>query len=130
MTSELEAFGYSGVENPDIHWLSITSTSIAERSGLGATRKLVIVTAHLDSINIAGGSAADAPGADDNGTGSAGVIGVGRLMGEQEYSHDFRLILFGGEEQGLHGSQQYVAGLSQTDRDRLDGVINMDMIGI
>ena len=42
--------------------------------------------------------------------------------------HDLRLVLFGGEEQGLHGSQQYVGSLSQTDRSRLESVINMDMI--
>jgi Zn-dependent M28 family amino/carboxypeptidase len=42
--------------------------------------------------------------------------------------HDLRLILFGGEEQGLHGSRQYVAGLSAGERERVRAVINMDMI--
>ena len=34
----------------------------------------------------------------------------------QAWTHDLRLILFGGEEQGLHGSRQYVAELFTDER--------------
>ena len=43
--------------------------------------------------------------------------------------NDVVLILFGGEEQGLFGSMQYVEGLTPADRQRIRAVINMDMIG-
>ena len=33
-----------------------------------------------------------------------------------------------GEEEGLHGSKQYVSGLSKNERIRISAVINMDMI--
>jgi Zn-dependent M28 family amino/carboxypeptidase len=48
----------------------------------------------------------------------------------KEYSglHDLRLILFGGEEQGLLGSSQYVEDLSNRERSRISAIINMDMI--
>jgi Zn-dependent M28 family amino/carboxypeptidase len=36
--------------------------------------------------------------------------------------------LFGGEEQGLLGSQQYIESLNSIDRIRIDSVINIDMI--
>jgi hypothetical protein len=102
---------------------------IAEKPGLGAEpRGVLIATAHLDSINLQGGSAAAAPGADDNASGSAGVIEIGRAFATHRGVHDLRLILFGGEEQGLFGSTQYVAGLSAPERARIRGVINMDMI--
>jgi Zn-dependent M28 family amino/carboxypeptidase len=39
-----------------------------------------------------------------------------------------RLILFGGEEQGLFGSRHYVSGLDAAERARISAVINMDMI--
>jgi Zn-dependent M28 family amino/carboxypeptidase len=43
--------------------------------------------------------------------------------------HDLRLVLFGGEEQGLFGSQAHVAALAPADRERTTMVVNMDMIG-
>lgn len=43
--------------------------------------------------------------------------------------HDLRLILFGGEVLGLHGSLQYVASLSGSKLARIKAALNMDMIG-
>ena len=52
-----------------------TRNVIAEHSGTAAEpREVVIVAAHLDSINVDGGPAAAALGADDNGSGSAGLL--------------------------------------------------------
>ncbi|WP_138733367.1 M20/M25/M40 family metallo-hydrolase [Modestobacter excelsi] len=101
---------------------------IADRVGHGSDRQLVLVGAHLDSVNLAGGPAAAAPGADDNASGAAGVLAIGRALAEEAIAHDLRLILFGGEEQGLLGSLHYVAGLDPTERSRIRAVINMDMI--
>ena len=39
-----------------------------------------------------------------------------------------RLILFGGEEEGLFGSKYYVATLDAADKARIRCVVNMDMI--
>jgi hypothetical protein len=100
---------------------------VADRPGGGADRELVLVTAHLDSVNLSGFSAA-APGADDNASGSAGVLAIARALAARSTKHDLRLILFGGEEQGLFGSQQYVGGLAADERARISAVINMDMI--
>ncbi len=104
---------------------------IAEKKGGGnGARKIAIVTAHLDSINLAGGPAASAPGADDNGSGSAGLLEIARVLKNHTASQDLRLILFGGEEQGLFGSKHYVAGISQAEKKRILAVVNMDMIGV
>ena len=126
--SELEAFGFAVSKRVISVGASTSFNVVADRPGSGVNRRLVIVTAHLDSVNTAGGVGATAPGADDNGSGAAGVLEIGRVMAARAAEHDLRLVLFGGEEQGLHGSQQYVGSLSQTDRSRLDSVINMDMI--
>ena len=83
---------------------------IADKPGEeGGARDVVIATAHLDSINCRGGPSAPAPGADDNGSGSAGVLEIARVFQDHRGKHDLRLILFGGEEQGLFGSKRYVA---------------------
>ena len=103
---------------------------IADRVGSGPEpRAVVVVTAHLDSINIDGGPAAPAPGADDNGSGSAGLLSIAGIFAEHPAEADLRLILFGGEEEGLFGSLQYVAGLPPAERSRISAVLNMDMIG-
>lgn len=106
---------------------------VADKPGSGQDeqRQLVLLTAHLDSINWNEQGAPDAiaPGADDNGTGSAGVLEVARVLQGHSFTHDLRLVLFGGEEQGLHGSQDYVSALTSTDRARIKAVVNMDMIG-
>ncbi|TDL38497.1 M28 family metallopeptidase [Kocuria rosea] len=105
-----------------------TQNLIAERPGHGGDSGAVLVTAHLDSINVRDGAAAPAPGADDNGSGAAGVLAVARALWDHPGARDLRLILFGGEEQGLFGSRHYVAELDQAARERLHSVVNMDMI--
>jgi len=104
---------------------------IADREGHAPGRRgVVLLTAHLDSININGGPAAPAPGADDNGSGSAGLLEISRAFKDHRGEHDLRFILFGGEEEGLFGSKRYVADLSAEERSRIQAVVNMDMIGV
>ena len=108
-----------------------TSANVfAQRKGTNNTgRENVIVVAHLDSVNHPGGPAANAPGADDNASGSAGVLTLAAACAGHEFAHDITFILFGGEEQGLHGSTQFVASLPPAERARTRAVLNMDMIG-
>jgi Zn-dependent M28 family amino/carboxypeptidase len=107
-----------------------SSNVVADLPGTGeGPRGVVLVTAHLDSINLAGGPSAPAPGADDNGSGSAGVLEMARVLCGRSWRHDLRVILFGGEEEGLHGSRQYVAALPAAERARIRAVLNLDMVG-
>jgi hypothetical protein len=105
---------------------------IARRRGTGpaGTRGMALVTAHLDSVNQAGGPDAPAPGADDNASGSAGVLEIGRALAQHVATQDLMLVLFGGEEQGLLGSRHFVQQLSLAQRARVRAVVNMDMIGV
>ncbi|MGK7914492.1 MAG: M28 family metallopeptidase [Prochloraceae cyanobacterium] len=127
---QLEIIGYS----TKIESFSVAGGTsfnvIADKTGKGTgTRNLVLVVAHLDSINTSGGPTANAPGADDNGSGSAGVLEIARVLKNHPSVHDLRFVLFGGEEQGLYGSKQYVASLPPPEQNRIRAVINMDMIG-
>lgn len=102
---------------------------IATKAGTGAQAGAVLVVAHLDSVNHGGGASAAAPGADDNASGAAGVLTLAAAMAPHEFAHDLVFILFGGEEQGLLGSRQYIAELPEAERRRIRAVLNMDMIG-
>jgi hypothetical protein len=127
---QLEAMNYeTRAQNITLNG-SASRNVIADKPGSSTgTRDVVLITAHLDSINLRGGPAASAPGADDNGSGSAGLLAMARAFQDHRGMHDLRFVLFGGEEQGLFGSKQYVAGLSASERARIQAVINMDMIG-
>lgn len=128
---QLESMGYH-VTQPTINVGAANSRNvIAERLGQRpGQRGVVLITAHLDSVNHdASGPFAPAPGADDNASGSAGVLQIARALRDHPNAEDLRFILFGGEEQGLFGSKQYVAGLSAVERSRVLAVVNMDMIG-
>lgn len=127
---QLDAMGYA-TRLQDVAVGAGTSRNvIADKPGLGpAPRRVVIVTAHLDSINLAGGPSAPAPGADDNASGSAGVLEIARALKDHRGVHDVRFILFGGEEQGLFGSKHYIATLPAAERSTIEAVVNMDMVG-
>ena len=108
--------------------LNVIADRPGQRSG---GREVVLATAHLDSVNHDGGGGPNvpAPGADDNASGSAGVLQLARSLRAHPAAEDRRLILFGGEEQNLLGSRDYVTGLSTAERARIRAVVNMDMIG-
>ncbi|MEV0284440.1 M20/M25/M40 family metallo-hydrolase [Kribbella sp. NPDC050820] len=125
--ARMVALGYGVTRTTVTVGAGTSQNLIGDRPGTGGGG-LVLITAHLDSVNQAGGQAASAPGADDNASGSAGVLELGRLLSTRSWRHDVRLILFGGEEQGLFGSKQYVASLPQAERARIRAVLNMDMI--
>lgn len=106
-----------------------TANLIGTKTGSGDSRSLFIICAHLDSVNHEDQLHGRAPGADDNATGSATVVAIAEAIADLEFQHDVRFILFGGEEQGLFGSEAYANELSDEDKSRLLGVINIDMAG-
>ncbi|PYE15129.1 peptidase M28-like protein [Williamsia limnetica] len=127
--TDFDALGYTVTRVPITVGSGRSENLLAHRTGTGADRrKLVVATAHLDSVNQEGRSL-PAPGADDNASGSAGVLELGTVLATRSWPNDLLLILFGGEEQGLLGSTEFVDGLDSETRSRISAVINMDMIG-
>jgi len=129
--TELSTMGYATrQETVSLPGSGQSSNVIATRSGVATgDRKNLIVVAHLDSVNHPGGALAPAPGADDNASGSAGLLSLAEAMAMHKFNHDLTFLLVGGEEQGLHGSTQFLRTLSAEERERTIGVLNMDMIG-
>lgn len=89
----------------------------------------VLMVGHLDSTSKQ--PRTNAPGADDNGSGAAGVIAMARLIKETAVkpAATIRFVLFMGEEQGLYGSKAYVKSLSAEEKSKIQAVFNLDMIG-
>ncbi len=68
-------------------------------------------------------------GADDNASGTAGVIEVGRmLMNKRPLKRSVILMAFTGEETGLYGSKYYVENPT-VPIENIVSMLNMDMIG-
>lgn len=89
-------------------------------------RKLIIIGAHYDAISQRSKEAA--PGAEDNGSGTAGLMELANIISKNAPQHDIRFIAFSGEEQGLVGSKYYVDKMPASEKSRIKGVITMDMI--
>ena len=84
--------------------------------------EIVYVTAHYDSVAVG-------PGANDNGSGTSGLLELARILKDQPTDKEIRFIAFGAEETGLVGSRYYVNQLSQEEIARSSANFNMDMIG-
>lgn len=98
-----------------------TSNVFAETPG-GDADNVVMVGAHLDSVNAG-------PGIQDNGSGSAAILEVAEQMAKVKPVNKVRFAWWGAEESGLVGSTYYVANLSQDELDKIALYLNFDMIG-
>ena len=78
--------------------------------------------AHLDSVQAG-------PGINDNGSGSAALLETALMMAKVKPENTVRFAWWADEEDGLVGSADYVAGLSQAERDRIALYLNYDMVG-
>ena len=104
--------------------MRMTRNIIAETPG-GDPGRVVVVGAHLDSVPRGAGI-------NDNGSGSAGILEIAEQLGARDQSdlkQKVRFMWFSAEEFGLLGSAAYVAGLPQSERDRIELMLNFDMIG-
>lgn len=93
------------------------------------SNQVYLLTAHMDSTAASSGTNDPAPGADDNGSGTAVVMETAAVLKSvsNQLNTSLEFILFSGEEQGLWGSYHYVNNLSS--QKTIKGVVNIDMIG-
>ncbi|MEU5696243.1 M28 family peptidase [Actinosynnema sp. NPDC020468] len=94
---------------------------IAERPATGRGDKVVMVTAHYDSVP-------GSPGANDDGSGTALVLELARVLRYLPVARGLRFALWGSEEQGLLGSRHYVSQLPAVELGRVAGVFQNDMV--
>jgi len=101
---------------------------VAVLPGRADSSRSVILCAHYDSISPVSQRMTDAPGADDNASGTSAVMEIARVL--SAYDFDFSLVFacFSAEEWGLYGSRHY-AQAAKAAGEEIIGVVNMDMIG-
>jgi Zn-dependent M28 family amino/carboxypeptidase len=101
---------------------------IARLPGTTWPEEVVIICAHYDSTNArSSGDQLRAPGADDNGSGIAGVLTAASILRNFRFDRSVEFCCFTAEEQGEVGSEVY-AQECRAEGKNIVGVINMDMI--
>lgn len=99
----------------------LTSHSVIATTTTGSRDDIVVVGAHLDSVR--GG-----PGINDNGSGVAALLETALQMGPSpELPNAVRFAFWGGEEEWLIGSENYVGALDQAALQSIALYLNVDM---
>ncbi|MGW0698802.1 M28 family metallopeptidase [Streptomyces sp. NPDC002867] len=113
-TTSVQQFTYNGTTGYNL---------IADWPG-GDLNQTVMAGAHLDSVS-------SGAGINDNGSGSAAVLETALAVSRAQLKpvKHLRFGWWGAEELGLVGSRQYVNSLPTTERSKISGYLNFDMIG-
>jgi Peptidase family M28/FlgD Ig-like domain/Immune inhibitor A-like, MAM domain len=111
----------------EFHYYSHNGTRrnvVATLPGLVNPSRVLYLVGHFDSIS--GDSQNSAPGADDNGSGTASVLEAARIMSQYTFENTIVFLPVNSEEQGLYGSAAYAADISPL----IDviGCYNFDMV--
>ncbi len=94
-----------------------------------SARRMIIIGGHYDSraaneMDATG----DAPGADDDGSGSALVLELARVLSTETFNATLVFVCFAGEEQGLYGSTAMAARAVSEGWD-VEAVLSNDIVG-
>jgi hypothetical protein len=97
---------------------------IATKTGTLYPDEYVVIGGHYDSYSSSG----NAPGADDNASGTCGVLEIARILAPHDLDRSIIFCAFSGEEYGLYGSEAYATWCDNQNLNIL-GYLNMDMVG-
>jgi hypothetical protein len=91
--------------------------------------RIFIISGHLDNMrtNVMD-RVGDAPGANDDGSGTAAVIECARIMSKHNFPATIIFVAVSGEEQGLLGST-YMAEKAKKESWNIEAVLNNDIMG-
>jgi hypothetical protein len=118
---------------------------VAVLPGSSNKEQRIIVSGHYDTVNQSRPPGApapqpgdppppardpniDAPGVTDDGSGTACVMELARVLSQYQFEKTIVFVAFAGEEQGLLGSTLYAEKARKLDQ-KIEAVLNSDIIG-
>ena len=102
---------------------------VAIQRGTARPSDVVIITGHIDSrVSDVMNFTADAPGANDDGSGVAAVIEAARVLSKHKFPGTIVYATVSGEEQGLYGAK-VLANYAKAQGWNVVTDINNDIIG-
>ncbi len=91
--------------------------------------RIYLVTGHYDSRNSdANDAAGAAPGANDDGSGTAVSLECARVLSKHRFPATIVFLTVAGEEQGLYGSSHF-AKMAKAEGWNLEAILNNDIVG-
>ena len=127
LAGEFAKIGSLTVATPTFNYNSgPLSNVVATQKGTKDPNTVIVVCGHFDSTTSYGSK--DAPGADDNGTGAAGVLHVASVAGRLPLPFTVMYCCMNAEEVGLVGSKAIAKKMAATEGLKIKAVLNMDMI--
>ncbi len=98
-------------------------------SGAAKPDRILVIGGHYDSrASDPNDVTSDAPGANDDGSGTALTMELARVMARYEFDATIVFIAFAGEEQGLLGATQW-AEMARSKGLNVEAVLNNDIVG-
>ena len=124
--SRLAACGFSVLSQAFAYAGRTYRNLVAELAGTEAPQKVLVVGAHYDTVP-------DSPGADDNASGIAGLLGLARALAAEPLKKTVRLVAFALEEPPVYrsrnmGSYHYAGSLKRSGTE-VQGMVCLEMIG-
>ncbi|MDT0508066.1 M28 family peptidase [Novosphingobium sp. MMS21-SN21R] len=102
---------------------------VAIQRGTERPNEVVIVQAHIDSrVSDILNATSDAPGANDDGSGTALVLEAARVLSKQKFAGTIVYAALSGEEQGLLGGK-LLADYAEAQGWTVKAVLNNDIVG-
>ena len=91
--------------------------------------RIFIISGHLDNMrsNVMDRTG-DAPGANDDGSGTSAVLECARIMSKHSFPATIIFVAVSGEEQGLLGST-FMANKAKKENWNIEAVLNNDIMG-
>ena len=114
---------------PRIPTPTLVENVIAIQRGREFPNRVVIITGHIDSrVTDPLNATSDAPGANDDGSGTAAVIEAARVLSRHRFPGTIVYAVLSGEEQGLHGGR-ILADYARAQGWEVVANLNNDIIG-
>ncbi|WP_121354660.1 M20/M25/M40 family metallo-hydrolase [Flavisolibacter nicotianae] len=94
-----------------------------------ADNRIFIISGHLDNMRTSVmDRTGDAPGANDDGSGTAAVLECARVMSRHSFPATVIFVAVSGEEQGLLGAN-FMANKAKKEAWNIEAVLNNDIMG-
>ncbi|CAN5868330.1 M20/M25/M40 family metallo-hydrolase [soil metagenome] len=102
---------------------------LAIQKGTTDPDRVIVISGHIDSrVTDVMNATADAPGANDDGSGTAAVIEAARVLSKHKFPATLVFAVLEGEEQGLYGGK-VLAGYAKEHGWKVEADLNNDIVG-
>jgi hypothetical protein len=108
---------------------AVVQDVIAVQRGTTDPDRVIVISGHIDTRNsTAMDATGDAPGANDDGSGTAAVLEAARVLSQHKFPATLVFAVLSGEEEGLYGGK-VEAHYAREHGWQVEAVLNNDIVG-